>query len=44
MMFSASTMSDLRKEQSLILPEEQYHLLLCVRLTKLGSLKPQKLC
>lgn len=37
-MFAVSMKSDLRKETSLVLPEPQYHVLLCLHSTKMEAL------
>ncbi len=42
-MFAVSMLSELRKDISLVLPESQYHVLLCLHSTKMEALNPRKL-
>lgn len=42
-MFAVSKMSVLSRETRLVLPELQYHLLLCPHLTKMEALNPRRL-
>ena len=42
-MFAVSKLSDLRNNMNLVLPEPQYHHLLCLHSTKLEALHPREL-
>lgn len=39
-----SKLSILRNDISLVLPEQEYHVLSCLHSTKMDALKPRKLC
>ena len=43
-MYAVSTLSNLRNDISLVLPEPQYHILSCLHSTKMEALNPRRLC